>query len=94
MKKLIEINDTDAEFLKDYKKSHGTSLASFIDMAIREKIINTKAELMIRNMKTDLSKPLIISNNDLVNILAIDKEPINPNEIKRVINRGNLNTIK
>lgn len=49
MKKLIELNDTEAEFLKDYKQSHGISLASFIDMAIREKIINIKAEIKLQN---------------------------------------------
>lgn len=47
MKKNIEISIEDAKFLADYKKSHGVLPTKFIDLAIKEKIIKTKAELKI-----------------------------------------------
>lgn len=49
MKKVIEINANDAAFLSDYKKSHGVLPATFIDMAIRERIVKIKAEIKLIN---------------------------------------------
>lgn len=48
MKKIIDINDEDMTFLADYKKSHGVSTSSFIDMAIRKEIIRVKQEIKLQ----------------------------------------------
>ena len=48
MKKVIDIDNEDVAFMKDYKKSHGVSPSAFIDIAIREKIVKTKAEIKLQ----------------------------------------------
>ena len=45
----IKLDDETERFLQEYKKSHGVKLQAFVELAVKEKIINIKTEIKLND---------------------------------------------